>query len=175
MGKSLLFNQLLGTHRAIVTDIPGTTRELLRDEVMLAGVPCQLIDSPGLLDFYEEVPFLAQIIQEADLLLFVVDGKEEIGRKELDIHQIILHEGKFAQTVLVVNKLDSKVYTKQLPTLLAPRYELGYDQIMPTSAMQREGIEELREKVFSELKALVKTQPKQPEKAEGSIVDLAII
>lgn len=73
----MLFNQLLGTHRAIVTDIPGTTRELLRDEVELAGKICQLIDSPGLLNFEEEVPFLEQIIQEADILLFVVNGKEE--------------------------------------------------------------------------------------------------
>lgn len=78
----------------------------MRDETKIARYPVEIIDSPGLLDFTQEAQFLEQIIQEADILLFVVDGKLEVGSKEHDIHQMICKAGKMNRTILVVNKLD---------------------------------------------------------------------
>ncbi|MEI7478417.1 MAG: GTPase [bacterium] len=75
VGKSTLFNRLIGTYRAIVTNIAGTTRELLRDRSTWEELKnVEIIDSPGLLDFHEELPFIEQIIAESDILLFVVDA-----------------------------------------------------------------------------------------------------
>lgn len=153
-GKSLLFNFLLWSHRAIVTDIPGTTRELLRDSTQIARYPVEIIDSPWLLDFSDEIPFLEQIIQEADLLLFVVDGKNDLWAREQDIHQMICKAGKMDQTILVVNKLDGKVYSAQRDVLLAPWYELGYLNVVGMSAEQHEWIEHLFEAVVPQIEAL---------------------
>lgn len=61
-----------------MTDVPGTTRELLRDKTTIARVSVEIMDSPGLLDFSDEMKFLSEVVQEADLLLFVVDGKQEM-------------------------------------------------------------------------------------------------
>ncbi|USN54552.1 MAG: 50S ribosome-binding GTPase [Candidatus Peribacteria bacterium] len=75
VGKSTLFNQLLGTFRAIVTDIPGTTRDIIEEPASLDGVAVTLLDSPGLDSFDLEKVYIANIIESADILLFVVDGK----------------------------------------------------------------------------------------------------
>ena len=90
VGKSTLFNRLIGTYRAIVTNIAGTTRELLRDYSQreeLKGV--EVIDSPGLLDFSDELAFIEQIIHDADILFFVIDAKTGIGAKEEQIAAMI--------------------------------------------------------------------------------------
>lgn len=107
-----------------MTDLPGTTRELLRDTTTIARLPVEIIDSPGLLDFTEELQFLSQVVEEADLLIFVVDGKQEMGKKEQEIHQMVCKSGKFNRTILVVNKLDGKVYTNERDGLIANRYSL---------------------------------------------------
>lgn len=107
VGKSTLFNRLIGTYRAIVTNIAGTTRELLRDYSQweeMKGV--EIIDSPGLIDFHEELEFVQQIIQDSDMLFFVIDAKVGIGAKEEQIAGMIMAAGKKHKTVLVVNKLE---------------------------------------------------------------------
>jgi len=58
-----------------VTDIPGTTRELLRDHAQLHGMRYELVDSPGLHDFDAEMPFIQQIIKEADIFIFVINHR----------------------------------------------------------------------------------------------------
>ena len=90
-----------------MTDIAGTTRELLRDTSgweELKGV--QFVDSPGLIDFTEELQFVQQIIDEADVLVFVVDGKVGIGAKEEQIAEMVMAAGKKDRTIFVVNKLE---------------------------------------------------------------------
>lgn len=65
-----------------------------------------MIDSPGLLDFAEELEFIHAIIEESDQLFFVVDGKMGIGAREQQIAAMIIAAGKKEKTVLVVNKLE---------------------------------------------------------------------
>lgn len=65
VGKSTLFNRLLGSFRAIVTDIHGTTREILRDRSILQELEgVEMLDSPGLDHFEQEIPYIQKIIDE---------------------------------------------------------------------------------------------------------------
>lgn len=149
VGKSTLFNRLVGTYRAIVTDIAGTTRELLREEVDFARKHATFVDSPGLEDFALEQKFIQEIIDEADLLLFVVDGKGEIGEQDYLIRDMIIAAGKIKKTLLIVNKLDGQVYGKKATLLLADRYALWFEHILPTSAKQEEGMVDVFEWLVS--------------------------
>jgi tRNA modification GTPase len=74
VGKSTLFNRLIGQFRAIVTDIPGTTTDIIRHQTYIADVgQIEFLDSPGLMDFKEERPFIQYIVDHSDIILFVID------------------------------------------------------------------------------------------------------
>lgn len=134
------------------------------------------MDSPGLMDFQDELAFLAQIIDEADILLFVVDGKQGYGRKEQEIHEMICRAGKFDHTILVVNKLDSKVYTADRHLMLAERYALGYKDIQGVSAIQQEGIDILEDLIQTYLHTLKIDQgAKKPSGDDAERLHLAIV
>ena len=102
-GKSTLFNALLGYERAIVTDIPGTTRDTVEERVNFGGVLLRLIDTAGLRESDDEVERLGvershAAIERAELILVVVDGaaqpNETDGRELLDILQLVMDAGK---------------------------------------------------------------------------------
>jgi predicted GTPase len=97
-----------------------------------------LVDSPGLDDFKQEQTFIQEIIDEADLLLFVVDGKLEPGEQDYTIKEMIIKSGKNAQTILLVNKLDGHVHGKKTPLLLADWYALGFPHVLATSAKEEQ-------------------------------------
>lgn len=143
VGKSTLFNRLLWSYRAIVTDISGTTRELLREESVLGHKDILLIDSPGLENVEEEMQFIQEIIQECDILLFVIDGKADLWEQEYRIREMILENGKKDQTILVANKLDDKVYHGKADIFLSEFYSLGFGYITPISAEQQQWLEQL--------------------------------
>jgi GTP-binding protein len=143
VGKSTLFNRMLGTFRAIVTDIPGTTREIIAEDTMLVGIPVTLLDSPWLADFEEEIPFLQRIIEASDVLLFVGDGK--LGRSAQDdqIAHMILSSGKKEKTIVIVNKMDGKIYGRSNELALSEWREFGFDELVAVSAQQHEWLEQL--------------------------------
>ncbi len=145
--KSTLFNKLIGNHRAIITDIAGTTREFLVDEIVLWSQYYEITDAPWLDTFEQEIPFLEHIIQESDLLLFVVDGKQEIWKNDQHIKQMIMKANKMHQTVLLVNKLDGKVYSDEVFSLLAEWYQLWFEHVVALSAEQAEWIESVRDMI----------------------------
>jgi predicted GTPase len=128
---------LIGTYRAIVTDIAGTTRELLRDTSQweeFKGV--EFIDSPGLLDFTQELEFIKKIIDESNVFLFVVDAKVGIGSKEEQIAAMLIASGKKHNTILVVNKLEGSLIPKKYAMALADYYELGFEHVIGVSAKE---------------------------------------
>jgi GTP-binding protein len=131
--------------RAIITDIAGTTRELLIDDGKIFETPVIVVDSPGLEHFGQEKMFIDQIIEMADILLFVVDRRQGVSPQEQEIAEMIFKSGKKAQTIVLVNKLENKVYQDTVYEFLADRYSLGFEEVMPISAKQGEGVEELFE------------------------------
>jgi tRNA modification GTPase len=142
VGKSSLLNALLRTSRAIVTPIPGTTRDTLEETLNLQGIPLVLVDTAGIVAETEDVIERLSIersrkaLAQADLALLVVDGSEPITEADRQIAG--LAAGKTA--ILVINKID------------LPRSGDNFD-ILPEatrveiSALTGEGLEELEEAI----------------------------
>lgn len=107
VGKSSLLNLLLGESRAIVTDIPGTTRDTIEENLVLGGIPLRLIDTAGVRDSDDpvEVEGIARArakIASADLILLVVDGSRPLD----DQDRLALSACRDCKTLLVCNKTD---------------------------------------------------------------------
>jgi len=173
VGKSSLLNRLLGESRAIVTAIPGTTRDTLEEVVNLKGVPFLLVDTAGIMDGADEVEALAvarsrRAIEQADFVLFVVDASEPLADSDRQI--IGLLKGK--EVLVAANKCD-----------LPPRAGMGELPWLrvATSALTGEGLAELENgmvdavlggRVVTSDAALV-TNPRHKEalvRAEGHVV-----
>jgi len=108
-GKSSLLNALVGHDAAIVTDIPGTTRDVLRERIQLNGVPLTLLDTAGLRDAddvveAEGVRRARASIESADHVLYLVDASDEEARANAPIE--IAELGRAADTTLVLTKYD---------------------------------------------------------------------
>jgi len=107
VGKSSLLNRILGTERAIVTDIPGTTRDILTETISVRGIPLNIADTAGLRDSEDLVENIGitkslEHAADADLVLYVLDGSREIEPADIDN----LNKLKGKQVVLVLNKSD---------------------------------------------------------------------
>jgi tRNA modification GTPase len=136
VGKSSLMNALLGKERAIVTDIPGTTRDLLEAELKLGGLHFRLVDTAGIRETTEIVEQEGirrshQALEEADLILLVLDAQKGVQKEDQTLLQLAPPE----KTVIVWNKTD-------LPTTHT-KPESGID----ISAKEGIGLELLREKI----------------------------
>ncbi|HBG16588.1 MAG TPA: tRNA uridine-5-carboxymethylaminomethyl(34) synthesis GTPase MnmE, partial [Firmicutes bacterium] len=110
VGKSSLLNRLLGEERAIVTPIPGTTRDFVAETIDLDGVPVRLIDTAGIREIDNVVEKAGverawQIIREADLILAVLDSATEMSRED----QEMINSIKQKKAVIILNKTDLPV------------------------------------------------------------------
>ncbi len=175
VGKSTLFNRLLWSYRAIVTDVSGTTRELLEEKSIIHGKPVTLIDSPWMENVDEEMQFINLIIKESDILLFVVDGKAELSEQEYRIKDMILAAQKKKSTILVVNKLDAKVYSAEIDMLIADMYSLWFSEVVPISAEQYEGLENLWSSIEDIVKENNFVREKKVDTDWDGTIPLAII
>jgi len=146
VGKSSLFNRLVRRERAIVTAIPGTTRDLVTETVSIAGIPIHLIDTAGIRSDADEVEAIGirksyEALADADLVLVVTD---ETASKHSDEDQRLLQASSGRKRILVRNKADlgqrdqSRLDSDHLPEV-------------STSAITGEGIEALRERVVTEV------------------------
>jgi GTPase len=143
VGKSTLFNRLLGRRQAIVHDLPGITRDRITGIAHLSDDrPIQIVDTGGLVPGDDPLGLNQQVflaVEESDLLLFVVDGK--LGLVSAD-EEVWSHFRRFNKpTVLVVNKADTREARSRFPEF----YSLGIDQQILISAEHGGGIEDLRE------------------------------
>jgi tRNA modification GTPase TrmE len=107
VGKSSLFNSLLGQERAIVTDIAGTTRDSLHESLSIHGIPVSLIDTAGLRDTSDTVESIGvkrakMTLAEADLVVVVLDGSEELAPED----ERVLEEVKGLNYIIAINKID---------------------------------------------------------------------
>ncbi len=120
VGKSSLFNKLLTYERAIVTDVPGTTRDSLTEAVNIDGIPVWFTDTAGLRsggDFVERIGIerTRSAAADADLIVLVIDGSHKASDEELGL----LQETKEYSRVIALNKRDLESFDKQAVDLLA--------------------------------------------------------
>ncbi len=144
VGKSSLLNVLLKTPRAIVTDIAGTTRDTIEETLQIKGIPFQLIDTAGILEprdllEAEAIRRSHLYINSADLILFVVDGSDEITpENELLIQNI---SGKNVLVVLNKCDLEQKIAPEEI------RQRLGDNKVIKVSALKKILIEDLEDTI----------------------------
>jgi GTP-binding protein len=186
VGKSTLFNRLVGERVAIVDDTPGTTRDRLFGEVEWNGRAFHVVDTGGIdpthggksplsigsADFIKEIRGQAKVaIDEADAILFLVDGEAGVTAPDLEVADILrrsqkkLEDGTFAPPIfLVVNKAESKARRDAAPQF----YELGLGEPYPVSAVHGTGTGDL-------LDVLVASFPEQSAEAEDDSIKIAIV
>ena len=140
VGKSSLLNALLGEDRAIVTDIPGTTRDTVHGEMMLNGFRVQLTDTAGIRETEDPVEKIGversvKARQEADASLLIIDGSEELGREDRELLTGFTGEG-----AIVINKTDlPQKVTEEAIAGIRPDI-----QCMTVSALDAESLQPLR-------------------------------
>jgi GTP-binding protein len=149
VGKSTLFNRLVGSRRAIVGDEPGITRDRLYGEAEWAGRRLRVIDTGGIIPEEKElIPSeifrQARVaLDEADVIVMVVDGSTELAAPDMDLARLLMRTGK--PLLLAVNKID----TPQLEPYAEEFRRLGIKEVLPVSAENGNGIAELLEHVLS--------------------------
>ena len=158
VGKSSVFNMLVRSDRAIVTTIPGTTRDALTETINLAGIPARLADTAGIREATDEVENLGvqkslQYLEQSDVVLFLVDGADVFGEEDLHVWERIREK----PCVLVLNKSD-------LPckAMVPEEVKRGCASTVSVSALKGTNLAELKSTLF---------QVVSPEKAvEGERV-----
>jgi len=147
VGKSSLFNALLREDRAIVTDIEGTTRDYIEESLNLRGIPVRLIDTAGIRDSDDPVERLGversmEKIDEADVVLFVIDASE--GLKGGDLH--IYEKLKNREVIVVFNKTDLGD--------VVPLEKFQGHSIIKVSALKGYGLKDLEEEILKKAGAV---------------------
>lgn len=146
VGKSTLFNKLVGSKVAIIEDTPGITRDRIYKTVSFNDCSFLLIDTGGIDigndKFNDEIKVQASIaIDEADVIVFVVDGKEGLTTNDFVVRDMLLKSNK--EVIVAINKIDSKLARDNMYDF----YELGFDNYINISAEQNDGIYELLENI----------------------------
>ena len=138
VGKSSLLNSLLEEEKAIVTDVPGTTRDIVEGSLIVSGIPLNIIDTAGIRKTEDTVEKIGvekslKIIDTSDLLIYILNNNEEITEEEKEI----LEKTKNKKRIIVVNKIDLK--TKLNKKLL--------DSYIEISVKENIGIDKIKDEI----------------------------
>ncbi len=167
VGKSSLLNALLEQDRAIVTEVPGTTRDIIEDYLNIQGLPVKIMDTAGIrkvedIAEKEGVKRSLGAMKDADLVLIVLDGSEDLH----DTDKELIEKSNLSNTILVINKTDlpQKISLMNLPTPPHPPLSKGGHRgvegseegfkklfsrhIVKISALRGTGLDELKDKIF---------------------------
>ena len=166
VGKSTLFNRLVGSRRALIHDMPGMTRDRLTTIAKLDdGRRYDLTDTGGL--EYGDSPMSAyaseiraqasRAIEESDLILFVVDGAAGVMPEDRDIATEL--RPRASRTLLLVNKVDRRDAEENVSEF----YELGYERLIPISAEHGEGVDEVVDAIAEIVPAESTEEQVEPE------------
>ena len=142
VGKSTIFNRLVGRKQAIIEDTPGVTRDRIYGVGTHKDYKFNVIDTGGI-DlsndmFNKEIKMQAEIaINEADTVIFVVDGKEGITANDLEVRDILRKSNK--KVIVAINKIDNKIAQDNIYDF----YELGFDYYISISGSHNIGIMDL--------------------------------
>ena len=148
VGKSSLLNALVGTTRAIVTDIPGTTRDTIEEMMNIGGIPLKLIDTAGIRhtdDIVEQqgVERSKAVRDRAELLLMIFDASQPLNDADLEL----LKTAQSSMAILILNKMD-------LPVVTSPTALLAYcpkKRVVETVIPEGKGLDKLKAIVSEEL------------------------
>ena len=146
VGKSTLFNKIVGKKISIIEDTPGVTRDRIYQEAMYNQKKFYLggIDTSNE-TFNSEIKIQAEIaIKEADIVVFIVDGKEGLTANDLLIRDILRRSKK--KVVVAINKMD----VKEAENNIYEFYELGFDQYIPISSIHNIGYVELMDTITND-------------------------
>ena len=151
VGKSTLFNRIARKNISIIEDTPGVTRDRIYAKAEFNGFSFHLIDTGGIDigtdDFNKEIKIQAELaIDEADVILFVVDGKEGLTKNDFVVKDMLLKTDK--KVIVVINKIDSKLAKENMYDF----YELGFDHYQMVSGEQNSGIYDLLMEVTKDFK-----------------------
>jgi GTP-binding protein len=167
VGKSTLFNRLTGTRRAIVTPVPGTTRDVLTHPVVWQDLGFELTDTGGMFgaseDPLHELVFERghRAIASADVIVFVVDGREGLVSGDEEIAAAVRSAG--VPVLLAVNKTDDR----RAQSGALEIYRLGFDPIVEISAEHGQGIGDLLDEITKRLPRMVRLRDRDTEEAVG--------
>ena len=148
VGKSTIFNKMVGKKIAIIEDTPGVTRDRIYGNVEFENYKFHLIDTGGIdlekEDFNSEIKMQAELaIDEADVVLFVVDGKEGITSGDRIVRDMLIKSSK--KVIVAINKTDSKEARNNIYDF----YELGFENYIEISGEQNIGIYDMLELITS--------------------------
>ncbi|MCR4581229.1 MAG: ribosome biogenesis GTPase Der [Bacilli bacterium] len=149
-GKSSLFNKLIRQRKAIISDMPGVTRDRLYGHVEYNNKVFSLIDTGGIdlenADFNENIKIQAEIgIDEADIILFVVDGREDLTLNDQAINSMLRKTNK--RVILVINKIDAPTLDDNIFNF----YELGIEEMITISVENKRNIGALLDMITKDM------------------------
>jgi tRNA modification GTPase len=146
VGKSTLLNSLLKEERAIVTHIPGTTRDIIEEVINIRGIPLVLVDTAGIRETEDLVENIGvekskEIVEKSDLILFVLDASRELEKDDHEIINLIRENNKKA--IILLNKIDLERKIK--------REDIDFfdGEVLEISAKEETGIEDMEERIYN--------------------------
>lgn len=172
VGKSTLFNNIIGQRRAIVGDEPGITRDRIYGETVHRKKRFSLVDTGGIVPddaalIPAEIFRQARVaLEQADQIVFVMDGRAEITGTDRDLAQHLRKLGK--PLILAVNKID----VPKREVLAAEFHSLGFERVMPVSAEHKVGLFELLDEITADFPVTEEDEdaPQKPRPIRVSII-----
>lgn len=164
VGKSTLFNRLVGRRKSIVDSTAGVTRDISVEKIYIDGIEFNIFDTGGLLDISEDVlnekvreKALKTATEDSDILLFLVDAHQNHPD---DRHFINAIRKTSKPIILVINKVDANSHNQ----LINEFYSLGIKNMVSVSAEHNKGIDDLKEKILNIYKSFNKNEFKEKKK-----------
>lgn len=153
VGKSSVFNRLIGNDRAIVTDLPGTTRDALYENTSIAGVPVRLIDTAGIRHTTDRVENIGigrsrAAIADAEISLLVLDGSSPLHNDDVELLESVSE----TRRIIALNKNDLATFLdEQWKKAVGDRVVDWTNNVVSISALNGNGFDELTAKIFEKL------------------------
>ncbi|HEG8864091.1 TPA: tRNA uridine-5-carboxymethylaminomethyl(34) synthesis GTPase MnmE [Staphylococcus aureus] len=140
VGKSSMLNNLIQDNKAIVTEVAGTTRDVLEEYVNVRGVPLRLVDTAGIRETEDIVEKIGversrKALSQADLILFVLNNNEALTQEDYILYEVVKNE----DVIVIVNKMD----LEQNIDINEVKDMIGDTPLIQTSMLKQEGIDEL--------------------------------